>query len=136
VNLKLVFRLIGGLAWLLLLPVLARGAPYALTNLWTVDLASESGSAPAVGTDGTIYVGTWKGLLWALNPNGSRKWVFQAGNEIRSASAVGRDGTVYFGCRDRKLYAVRADGTRRWAFLTSGWVDSSFSLKHFVVSMA
>jgi len=122
--------LLAGLAWLLLLPVPAKSEPYTLTNEWTVDLDSESDSAPAVGTDGTIYVGTWKGLLWALNPNGSRKWVFQAHNEIRTAPAVGSDGTVYFGCRDRRLYAVRADGQMRWEFLTGGWVDSSPALAH------
>ena len=127
VNLKLAFPLIGGLAWLLL-PVPARGEPYALTNEWSVDLRSDSDSAPAVGTDGTIYVGTWKGQLWALNPDGSRKWVFQARNEIKSAPAVGLDGTVYFGCRDRKFYAVRADGKKRWEFQTGGWVDSSPAL--------
>jgi outer membrane protein assembly factor BamB len=127
---RFALSLLGILAWLLLLPAPACSEPYAFTNEWTVDLESASYSPPAVGKDGTIYVGTWRGLLWALNPDGSRKWRFRANNEIRSAPAVGSDGTVYFGCRDRKLYAVRANGQKQWEFLTQGWVDSSPALAH------
>jgi outer membrane protein assembly factor BamB len=121
--------LVCALAWLLL-AVPAMGEPPVLTNLWTVDLGSGSESAPAVGTNGTIYVGTWKGLLWALNPDGSRQWVFSTPNEIKSSPAVGADGTIYFGGRDRKLHAVGADGKQRWEFLTGAWVDSSPALAH------
>ena len=96
------------LAWLL--AVTAASAASRLTNDWSVPLNSISDSAPAIGSDGTIYFGTWKGMLWALNPDGTRKLGFQSGNEIKSAPAVGVDGTVYFGSRDRKFYAVRADG--------------------------
>jgi outer membrane protein assembly factor BamB len=121
------FPLIASLAWVLLcVPATCR--ENILTQEWSVAIESNSDSAPAVGADGTIFFGTWKGSLWALNQDGSRKWVFQAGNEIKSAAAVGSDGTVYFGSRDRKFYAVRADGSKRWDFLTGNWVDSSPAL--------
>lgn len=124
---RAVLRLIISLAWL---PLYAPAAGWenVLSNDWSVALDCHSDSAPAVGNDGTIYVGTWTGKLWALNPDGSRRWVFRAGNEIKSAPAVSLDGTVYFGCRDRKFYAVRADGRKRWEFRTGGWVDSSPAL--------
>ena len=64
-----------------------------------------------MGSDGTIYFGAWDGKLWALNPDGTRKWVFRAGNEIQSSPALGPDGTLYFGCRDRKFYALGAGRT-------------------------
>ncbi len=105
-------------------------AASALTNEWSLAVQSQSDSAPAVGPDGTIYFGTRKGKLWAVNPDGSRKWVFGAGSEIKSAPAVGADSTVYFGSRDRKLYAVRANGKEAWEFRTGGWVDSSPALAH------
>ena len=50
--------------------------------------------------DGTIYFGTFNGRLWAVNPNGTKKWVFRAGREIKSSPAIGADGIIYFGCRD------------------------------------
>ncbi|HRD05610.1 MAG TPA: PQQ-binding-like beta-propeller repeat protein, partial [Verrucomicrobiota bacterium] len=70
-------RLSIGLAWLLA----GAAAPAAdrLTNDWSVPFNSISDSAPAIGPDGTIYVGTWKGRLWALTPEGARKWTFAAG---------------------------------------------------------
>ena len=123
------FGLITSLAWLLL-PIPAACGEDFLTNEWSVTFRCHSDSAPAIGQDGTIYVGTWNGKLWALNPDGTRKWIFQAGSEIKSASAVGADGTVYFGSRDRKFYAVRPDGQKRWEFQTGGWVDSSPALAH------
>ena len=112
----------------LLLPIPAACGANLLTNEWSVALYCYSDSAPAVGADGTVYFGTWSGKLWALNPDGMRKWVFQAGNEIKSAPAVSLEGTVYFGSRDRKFYAVRANGKKRWEFPTGGWVDSSPAL--------
>jgi outer membrane protein assembly factor BamB len=124
---RLAFGLITSLAWLML-PVPTTCRANILTNEWSVELRSYSDSAPAVGTDGTIYFGTRNGKLWAIGPDGSRKWVFRAGNEIKSAPAVGLDGTIYFGSRDRKFYAVRADGQKRWEFQTGGWVDSSPAL--------
>jgi outer membrane protein assembly factor BamB len=121
--------LVTSLAWL---PLAASAADWTnvLSSEWSVVLSDQNDSAPAVGTNGTIYFGTWTGKLWALNPDGSRKWVFQAGNEIKSAPAVSLEGMVYFGCRDRKFYALRPDGRKRWEFQTGGWVDSSAALGH------
>lgn len=99
-----------------------------LSNEWTIATQSYSDSAPAVGPDGTIYFGTFRGNFWALNPDGTRKWIFRTGTEIKSAPAVALDGTIYFGCRNRKFYALRSDGKKRWEFQTGGWVDSSPAL--------
>jgi outer membrane protein assembly factor BamB len=125
-----VFGFINCLAWLMLLsnPARGEGVP-SLTNEWAVSLVrGPCESAPALGADGTVYFGAWPDQLWALNPDGSRKWVFYAHNQIRSSPAVGLDGTVYFGSRDRRFYAVRADGRKHWEFLTGAWVDSSPAL--------
>jgi outer membrane protein assembly factor BamB len=114
----------------LLLPLPAARGVNVLSNEWTLDIHSDSDTAPAIGKDGAIYLGTWKGKLWAINPNGTPRWVFAAGNEIRSAPAVGLDNTVYFGSRNRKCYAVQPDGQKRWEFQTGGWVDCSPALAH------
>ena len=125
---RLACGLISCLAWLVLSPFPSAAGANVLSNEWSVTLHGGTDSAPAVGPDGTIYFGTFAGRLWALNPDGTRKWIFRAGNEIKSAPAVGPDSTVYFGCRDRKVYAVRANGKKRWEFPTGGWVDSSLAL--------
>lgn len=101
---------------------------YAATNLWKAPIGSGSQSSPALGQDGTIYVGTWEGYLIAFTPNGAERWRFKTGFEIASSPAVGADNTVYVGCRDRKLYAVDRLGHKRWAWKTGGWVDASAAL--------
>jgi outer membrane protein assembly factor BamB len=96
-----------------------------LTNAWSFVLGYPSDSSPAIGDDGTIYLGVWNGDFRAFSPDGSPKWVFHAGREIKSSPAIGADGTLYFGSRDRKLYAVGAEGKKKWEFKTGAWVDSS-----------
>ena len=99
-----------------------------LTNTWACALHDSSDSSPGLGAEGTIYFGSFDGKLWALNPDGSCRWIFTAGREIRSSPAIGADGTIYFGSRDRNLYALSPQGKRTWAFATGDWVDSSPAL--------
>jgi len=99
-----------------------------LTNEWSLGTSTWSDTCPAIAQDGTIYFGTFTGRLWAVRPNGSRKWIFRAGLEIKSSPGIGADGTIYFGSRDHKFYALRPNGEERWEFLTGGWVDSSPAL--------
>jgi outer membrane protein assembly factor BamB len=105
--------------------------PVMMSNLWSIDIKGRSDSTPAIAENGTVYFGTFAGRLWAVAPDGSRKWVFDTGKvarsnmEIRSSPAVAEDGTVYFGCRDNRLYALSPEGTLKWTFETGAWVDSS-----------
>ena len=49
-------------------------------------------SSPAIGTDGTIYVGGGydsDGKVYALNPDGSLKWSYQTGGEVISSPVWG-----------------------------------------------
>src|SRR5208282_4525433 len=98
------------------------------TNQWQLGLVDMIASSPAVGTDGTIYAGTFSQQLWAVAPNGVPRWQFKTGSEIKSSPAIGADGTIYFGCRDRKFYAVSPEGKKKWSFATGAWVDSSPAL--------
>ncbi|MBU4354929.1 MAG: PQQ-binding-like beta-propeller repeat protein [Proteobacteria bacterium] len=82
-------------------------------------------SSPAIGADGTIYVGSNDKKLYALNPDGTQKWAFATGYQVGSSPAIGADGTIYVGSYDGKLYALNPDGTQKWAFATGGWVMSS-----------
>ena len=90
-------------------------------------------SAPTVGVDGTIYFGTehrlggsggYDGELYALNPNGTLKWVYPVSDAIYSDPAIGADGTIYFGCYDTNLYALNPNGTLKWKFLAGDQIYS------------
>lgn len=74
-------------------------------------------SNAAIGTDGTIYIGTEvDNLLHAINPlDGSDKWTFNAGAYIESSPAIGNDGTVYFCANNNNLYALNpTTGLLKW----------------------
>ncbi|MCD6220092.1 PQQ-binding-like beta-propeller repeat protein, partial [Candidatus Calescamantes bacterium] len=82
-------------------------------------------SSPAIGSDGTIYVGSLDGNLYAINPDGTLKWKFTTGDSAFSSPAIGSDGTIYVGSKDYNLYAINSDGTLKWKYTTGGWVVSS-----------
>jgi outer membrane protein assembly factor BamB len=92
---------------------------------WSFTTGDAVQSSPAIGADGTIYVGSWDDKLYAINPDGSQKWSFNTGGDIRSSPAIGADGTIYVGSFDGKLYAINPDGTKKWSFPTGGDVFSS-----------
>jgi outer membrane protein assembly factor BamB len=89
------------------------GVPQALAAAngsvkWSFSAGYGFYNAPAVGTDGTIYVtsGTSDQALYAVEPStGNQKWKFPAGGFL-GPPAIGPDGTIYAGADDGYLYAV------------------------------
>ncbi|MFZ0890102.1 MAG: PQQ-binding-like beta-propeller repeat protein [Candidatus Binataceae bacterium] len=79
-------------------------------------------SSPAVGADGTIYVGSgWPDdSLYAISPGGNLKWKFATGGFVESSPAVNIDGTIYVGSNDGNLYAINPDGNQKWKFIGVG----------------
>jgi len=77
------------------------------------------GSSPTVGADGTIYVGSNAGNLYAIKPNGLKKWVFDTKSRpVVAAPSIGVDGTIYARSfavnKGAELYAVKPDGAHKW----------------------
>ncbi len=92
---------------------------------WAFATGDQVQSSPAIGSDGTIYVGSKDNNLYATYPNGIEKWSFATGGDVVSSPAIGSDGTIYVGSDDKNLYAINPDGTQKWAFLTDDEVWSS-----------
>jgi outer membrane protein assembly factor BamB len=91
---------------------------------WSYPTAGVVRSSPAISADGTVYVGSNDGKLYAINPDGSPKWSYTTGGIIWASSpAIGSDGTVYIG--SDKLYALKPDGSLKWSCTTGGAVHSS-----------
>jgi outer membrane protein assembly factor BamB len=87
-------------------------------------------ATPALGADGTIYVGETTsdgtqetGTMFAVNPDGSEKWRFSGGGAAPTSAAVGADGTIYYGSGsvgetgiDPAVFALNPDGTLKWQY--------------------
>ncbi len=86
-------------------------------------------TSPAVGPDGTIYVGHLDGIYAVQNtPTGAVEhgrvlWSLSTA-QIVGSPAVGADGRVYFGSTDGFLYCAK-DGNLIWQVKTSGQLNSS-----------
>ena len=82
-------------------------------------------SSPAIGSDGTVYIGSYYNHLYALTPGCVEKWKVQTGGDVDSSPAVGPTGRVYVGSDDNKVYAVEPSGTVAWTFQTNNDIDST-----------
>ncbi len=87
-------------------------------------------SSATIGPDGTIYVGSHENKFYAINPDGTEKWMFDSGEPvlivggmsdgykkgIQSSAAIADDGTVYIRSFSNFLFAINPDGTEKWRF--------------------
>jgi outer membrane protein assembly factor BamB len=98
------------------------------TFKWKCGTGSVVWSSPAIGSDGTIFVGCNDNKLYAINPDGTKKWDVLAtsgGYGLLSSPAIGNDGTIYVGSGGGTLYAMNPDKTVKWMTGIGGNVQSS-----------
>jgi len=95
---------------------------------WRYDVGSRLPLSPALGPDGTLYVGARNGNLYALNPDGSPLWQIPLGG-VSSSVAVRANGTIYLGTGTDYQALDSADGSQLWTFSpVDGQADSTPSL--------
>jgi outer membrane protein assembly factor BamB len=81
------------------------------TQKWRFDFTpTNPRSTPAIGPDGTIYIGNDDDELYAINPDGTEKWTYQTGGDVRGEPLVHDEGSIWFGSRDHNLYVVDSAG--------------------------
>ena len=85
----------------------ANGAP-----VWKFSTGNPVFSSPAVGDDGTVYIGSWDKTFYALNGrSGEVHWTFKTRAAIESSPVIGNNGIVPFGSNDGKLYSLKSSGS-------------------------
>jgi outer membrane protein assembly factor BamB len=93
---------------------------------WRFETGHSILSAPSIGADGGIYVGSVlvndfsffgsrPGSLFCLNPDGSLRWQYGT-NGVAASVAIGVDGTVYAGTTGNRFMAIDPDGRLRWEY--------------------
>lgn len=84
--------------------------------LWRFrDLSGFSGG-PAVAVDGTVYISSNDGRLYALNPDGDLLWEASVPRSTIGTPALDADGNIYVADGKAGLSAFAADGTLLWRF--------------------
>jgi outer membrane protein assembly factor BamB len=81
------------------------------TERWSVVLEGDVYTAPSIGLDGTIYLGTGS-WMYAFHADGSLRW--KQGPGTADPVVVAADGSIYlgFGC----VIALDADGKPKWSY--------------------
>ncbi|MEK7309574.1 MAG: PQQ-binding-like beta-propeller repeat protein [Planctomycetota bacterium] len=100
--------------------------PVVTTTKWTTLTGERIESSPSIASDGTIYIGSYDGGLYALSPTtGSTLWTSPLAGVIHSSAAIATDGTIYTGAGNN-LYAINpVNGNQYWSYDTGSLVRSS-----------
>jgi polysaccharide biosynthesis protein PslG len=88
------------------------GAPYR--QIWQFPVNGKSRTTPVIDPEGSLYVGSDPGRLYAISPGGGLRWAFDAPGGIRTAPALAPDRTLYLWDESGQLTALRPDGSVLW----------------------
>jgi outer membrane protein assembly factor BamB/subtilisin family serine protease len=95
---------------------------------WSLAVPGLSYAAPAVGSDGTVYIGADNSIFYAVSPNGTLAWSFTADSAIYTSAAVDAGGNLYFGTLGGIFYSLGKSGNLRWKFSANNGISSSPAL--------
>lgn len=103
---------------------------YPVTTWQTPTSANITLSSPAIGTDGTVFLGGSDGKVEAFDPKtGALKWSYSTSGPIQSSPVVSSTGALFIGSQDGYVYALKvANGAVIWKFKTGGAVNSTPAL--------
>jgi len=96
--------------------------------VWRYETGGAIESSPAIGSDGTIYIGSGDNKLYAIDLQGNPDWEYPATMSVNSPPAVGSDGKIYFGSDDTYFYILHPEGVRYREYKTEGYISSSPAL--------
>jgi len=93
--------------------------------LWELSTNSWFDSSPAIGGDGTIYIGSGDAGLYAIRRDGTVMWRYETEGSIDSSPAIGRSGRIYVGSFDDYLYCISPGGSLVWRYKAGDMIWSS-----------
>lgn len=75
-------------------------------------------SAPAIGPDGSLYVGgSWPNAgVHVIGSDGKRKFVYWTDYDVVKSPAPLSNGTICFAAADNNLYCIYTNGNLKWAY--------------------
>jgi outer membrane protein assembly factor BamB len=82
---------------------------------WSFATGGAIHAAPAIASDGTIYLTSNDGKLYALNANHTERWNYTTLGPILTSPVIHPDSFVLVASSDHTVYAVNLDGSLRWS---------------------
>lgn len=99
---------------------------------WTFPIAKATyGGGPAVGPDGSIYVGAQNSKLYGLKEDGQLKWEFDACGNVEAFPAVTSDNNLYIAANGTvaTLYSINTNtGAAKWSKELAGGTASAVAV--------
>ena len=92
---------------------------------WVIPTQGYIESSPAISADGTTYIGSADGKLYAVTQNGTLRWTLNLGSLIESSPAIAADGSILIGSEDGKLRCISPAADVKWSYQATGAVHSS-----------
>ena len=103
---------------------------------WIFQIGGTVVQSPAIGSDGTIYIGTGMfydsiavDTLYAIRPDGSLKWKLNVGRAVHSSVVLDTEDNLYFLAgnaetddpMDAVILSYDSSGSLRWTSEAIGW---------------
>ena len=107
-----------------------RDFPTAGRALSVYTTEGEIHSSAAIAADGTIYISSTDGYLYALTEELKLKWRYKSDSGALASPAIGADGTIYVGSTHNALFALYPNGEQKWRYDTAAAVNASPSVAH------
>lgn len=90
-------------------------------KLWRSDLSGQVSGKPAIGDDGTIYIGADEAGLIAIDPRNPEEplWRFETDGQADVTPAIGAEGSVFVTTHgdvttDAYIFGIAPDGSEQW----------------------
>jgi len=95
---------------------------------WRFSAKGKIFTAPAIGDDGTIYVGSQDDHAYAITPAGSEKWAVSLSADVDGSPAISDDGGIFFGTDADDVVRLELDGGIAWRSDVGGFVRGPLSI--------
>lgn len=100
---------------------------------WAIPTDGPIEASPAIAGDGTTYIGSNDGKLYAITQNGAVRWSTNLGSPVNGSPAIADDGRIVVGTDDGKVRCVDKAGAVAWTYSTGSAVIASPAIKGNVV---
>jgi|GEM_PF-5099914 len=100
--------------------------------LWEYQTSGAIRSSPVIAEDGNIYFTSDDRYIYALNPEGLRRWRHPVSQKSDASPVLDKRGFIYFSSRDT-VFTLTPNGNYKWAYKIEGIVAAAPAIDDGIV---